>query len=156
MEAEILCPIDRCFQGPPVVCSAAQIIEKGQIEVIGTQANGTAALVVIAAEAADGTTQRAVDAAAGKLPRADRYAPLYSAEEVRVKKMPGDDAIAAGTKLWFSVADNVAVSALVNASHDGKCYPCLMSLEASNDTTDTIVCAFNGVNSVCALGTAQS
>jgi len=147
-EAVLNCSIDRCLQGPPIVCGDAQIIEKGQVEVIGTH------LVVIAAAAADGLTQRAADIAAGKMERPDRYAPLYTCEDCIMDKLAGVDSIAAGTPLWFSVDDNALVDSLSDVDNSGDCHQCAVALEASDDTADTIRVAFNGFNVVAEAGTA--
>ena len=140
--------IDRCLQGPPIVCADADVIEQGQVEIIGTVADGTPALVTVAAAAADGLTQRNVDIAANKAPRPDRWAPLFTIEDCTVKKMAGDDAIAAGTKLWFSVTDNVFVtdlSAAVSGVTDGSiCYACAVALVLSDDPNDTVRVTFDG------------
>ena len=121
-EATLNCSIDRCLQGPPIVCGDAQVIEKGQIESIG------AFLVAIAAAAADGATQRAADIAAGLPARADRYTPLYTAEDITVPKMAADDSIAAGSQLFFSEDDNVFVSALSKVDNSGVCKMCAIAL----------------------------
>lgn len=146
-ECVLNCSIDRCFQGPPIVCGASDVIEKGQVEVIGTN------LVVVAAGAADGATQRAADEAAGKPPRADRWAPLYQIEDCIMDKMAGVDSIAAGTKLWFSVDDNCLVDSLSDVDNSGDCHACAVALEASDDTNDTVRVAFNGFNVPAEAGT---
>jgi hypothetical protein len=146
-EAVLNCSIDRCLQGPPIVCADADVIEKGQIEVIGAN------LVVIAAGAADGLTQRTADAAAGLPPRPDRWAPLYTAEDITVDKMPGVDSIAAGTKVWFSVDDNQFVDSLSDVDAAGDCHACGVTLELSDDVNDTVRIAFNGFNVPAEAGT---
>jgi len=144
MEVELRTTIDRCLQGPPIICADAQIIEMGQVETYNTAVAATKDNVHVAAAAADGATQRAVDVAAGKLARNDRYTPLLVVEDCVVKKMAADDAITAGVPLWFSVDDNVFVSALAKVDAAGVCFQCAWSLELSNDPADTIRVTFDG------------
>lgn len=143
-EVALNCSIERCFQGPPIVCGDAVVIEKGQVEVIGAGTAGTSNLVVVAAAAADGATQRAADIAAGRAPRPDRYTPIYEAEDITVMKKSGVNAIIAGTKLWWCPALNVAISALTQQGSAGTGYAVFTALEISNDTDNTIRVAFDG------------
>jgi hypothetical protein len=153
-EAVINCSIDRCDQLPPHVCGDTEVIEKGQVEIIGTATATATALVVIAAAAADGATQRAADVAAGLAARADRYAPIVRCEDVTLPKKPGVDAIAAGTKCWWSVDDNYLVTALNQVDDAGVCWPCFQTSELSDDTADTVRGYFNGILCTSAAGTA--
>lgn len=146
-ECVLNCSIDRCLQGPPIVAGASAVIEKGQVEVVG------AALVVVAAGASDGLTQRTADIAAGRPPRPKLWAPLYTIEDCIMDKMPGVDSIAAGAKLWFSVDDNQLVDSLTDVDASGDCHACAVALEASNDVDDTIRVAFNGFNVPAEAGT---
>lgn len=146
-ECVINCSIERCLQGPPIVCGDADIIEAGQVELIGAN------LLVVAAEAADGATQRAVDVAAGKLTRPGLWAPLYMIEDCTMPKLAGVDAIAAGTKVWFSADDNCLVTALSQVDAAGECYACGVTLELSKDTADTVRIAFDGRVTVAEAGT---
>lgn len=146
-EAELKCSIDRCLVGPPIVCADANVFEKGQVEVAGTN------LICIVAAAADGATQRAVDIAAGRPARPDRWTPIYQAEDVVMDKLPGVDSIAIGTKLWFSVDDNALVDSLSDVDAAGACYLCAVALELSDDVNDTIRVAFNGYDTVSEAGT---
>ena len=118
-EAVLNCSIDRCLQGPPIVCADSDVIEKGQVEIIGAGTATTYNMVAIAAAAADGLTQRAADTAADKMVRPDRWAPIYQAEDVTMDKLPGVDSIAAGTKLWFSADDNALVDSLSDVDAAG-------------------------------------
>jgi len=152
-ECVLNCSIDRCLQGPPIVCADADIIEKGQVEVFGTPTAGNFDLLMVAAGAADGLTQRTADAAAGLPPRPDRWAPLFAIEDCTMDKLAGDDSIAAGAKLWFSVDDNCLTSALANIDNAGVCYACATALEVSNDTADTIRVTFDGRMVVGEAGT---
>lgn len=147
-EVALNCPIDRCFQGPPIVCADADIIEKGQVEIMGTSGAANIANVVVAAGAADGVTQRAVDIAANKPPRPDRYAALFFIEDCEVDKIAGDDAIAAGTKLWWSETDN-AFCTSISAAASGVtetsiCWPCATAIELSDDPNDKVRVTFDG------------
>jgi len=143
-ECVLNCPIDRCFQGPPVVCADADVIEKGQIETIGTSAAATVSMLVVAAGAADGLTQRTADAAAGVPARPDRWAPLFTVEDCTVDKLAGDDAIAAGTQLWFSEDDNCFTTDIANIDASGVCFPAAQAIELSNDVDDTVRVTFDG------------
>jgi hypothetical protein len=146
-ECVINCSIERCLQGPPFVCADANIVEAGQVVVLGPN------LLVVAAEAADGLTQRAVDIAAGKLPRPSLYAPLFMIEDCTMPKLAGVDAIAIGTKVWFSADDNALVTALTQVDAAGACYACGVTVELSNDVADTVRITFDGRGTVSEAGT---
>ena len=152
-EAVVNTSVDRCAVGIPIVCANADIVAKGEVRTIGTVAAAAVCNVAIAANYANGATQRAVDVALGLPPKPDRWTPIFVCENVKAAKKAADDAIAAGSPLWFSVNDNAFVSALNKVASAGVCLPCATAIELSNDPADTILVAFNGYKSTGVAGT---
>jgi hypothetical protein len=122
-------------------------ISAGDIVVVGAN------LVGLAVEAAQGATKRASEIAAGNIPEDDRCELLIEHNDVTVPKMAGDDSIGKGVKVFYSVDDAVWVSALSKVDASGDCYQAGVTLEASNDTDDTIRICFNGIGVAVEAGT---
>ena len=100
-----------------------------------------------------GATVRAASIAAGNVPAPDRGTIVVEAEQVTMPKLAGVDAIAIGTKVWWSVDDSALVSALSQVDVSGACYACGETTLLSNDTADTVEIIFDGRQTVSEAGT---
>ncbi len=148
MEAILNCTIERTRNFVLRVLGVDDDHAAGEFKVIG------ATLIGFLVEKCAGATVRAASIAAGAVPSPDRATFVFEAEDITVPKIAGDDAIAAGAKVWFSVDDNVFVSSLAEVDNAGACYYCGTALELSNDTADTIRIYLNGAQTVSEAGTA--
>lgn len=143
MEAVLNTSIDRGLSFVNTVIGANVTVTKNSIQVIGPN------MLAIAAEKAAGATVRASQT----IPYPDRYTAIFQHEDVTVDKLPGVDAIAAGTKLWYSVDDDAFVDSLTDVDAAGDCYACATSLELSDDVNDTVRVTFDGRNTIAEAGT---
>ena len=148
MEAILNCTIERTRNFVLKVLGANDDHAAGEFKVIG------ATLIGFVVEKCAGATVRAASIAAGTIPSPDRATFIFEAEDITVPKLAGDDAIAAGAKVWFSVDDNAFVSALSKVDNTGACYYCGTTLELSNDTADTTRIHLHGDPTASEAGTA--
>ncbi len=146
MKAIINCPLDRGFQFTYTLADGDNFTA-GNIFLLGPN------LLAIVVERAEGATARAATIAAGGLRQPVVATLLLVCEDVTMPKLAGVDAIADGTKMWYSVDDDCLVSALSEVDAAGACYACACSLVISNDTADTVRVHFDGRFTVSEAGT---
>lgn len=141
MEVTFNAPIDRGFQFTYTL-AASDDFTAGQVLLLGPN------VVALVVEKAEGATARAATIAAGDLAQPKVATVLLTFEDVTVSKLAGDDSIGAGVHLWYDVDDDDFVSSLSNAvsgvTIGNDCYKCGVSLEASDDSADTIRITFDG------------
>lgn len=147
--AEVLldCAIERTRNFLQAALGASDEHVQGEVIVVGPN------LLGFFVEKCAGATVRAASIAAGAVPAPDRATIIVEAEQVTMPKLAGDDAIAIGTKVWFSADDNCLVSALSEVDNSGACYACGETTKLSNDTADTVEIMFDGRRTVSEAGT---
>jgi hypothetical protein len=147
MEAILNCSIDRTRNFVHSALGADDDFAAGEVVVLGAN------LIGFLAEACAGATVRAASIAANTVPKADRGTLIFEAEDVTMPKLAGVDAIAAGTKVWFSVDDNALITALSQVDAAGECLVCGTTIELSNDVDDTVRITFDGRQTAVETGT---
>jgi len=147
METTINCPIDRGFQFTHV-CTADEDFVAGEMLLLGAN------LLCIVVERGEGATVRAATIAAGNMAQPPVVTCLMVCEDVTLDKLAGDDTIAIGSWLWYSVDDDCLVTALNKVDNSGACYKCAVAIELSDDPNDTVRVHFDGRFTVSEAGTA--
>ncbi len=146
-EVLLNCSIERTRNFVQRALGASDEHVQGEVIVVGPN------LLGFFIEACAGATVRAASIAAGNVPAPANGTIVFEAEDVTMPKLAGVDAIAIGTKVWFSADDNALVTALTDVDAAGACYACGETIELSNDTADTVRIAFDGRQTVSEAGT---